>query len=492
MSGRSTNSAARQIRSRGRIGHRLVFSFVLLATALVGSTGLGLYTLTRRSFEQQMGGHLVAVARMVAALPNLELLRRLKPGSEDFRFYRSMSARLQRAREQAGLRRIYIFDREGRNLLDTEKKTPIGGQHHDLRIRDRLELARVWEGEAIHSVLFPDGDTYYMTGYAPVYAGEQVVAAVGVDLGAGYMESIRAFKRSVLLYAGIGLLLTVVVALILAGRLTRPIQRLVLAARQIGQGNLGQAVDTSARDELGYLGETMEEMRVQLLARDAQLRQMLAGVAHEIRNPLGGIEIYASLIADDLPAEDPRRQHIHKVIEAVRVLDKVITEFLAFARPAPPSPQWAGVDQLVDDAAFLLAPEMKAARINYRQEVSSGLQVYADPEQVRRVVFNLLKNGVQAMQQGGRLWVRGHQEDGEVVVEVADTGPGMPPEVRERLFEPFFTTKQKGSGLGLAIIRQTLEENRGRIEVETALGRGTTFRVILPGNTNGTTRPQGA
>ncbi|MCC7264768.1 MAG: histidine kinase, partial [Candidatus Latescibacteria bacterium] len=184
------------------------------------------------------------------------------------------------------------------------------------------------------------------------------------------------------------------------------------------------------------------------------------------------------------------RRHIHKVIEAVRVLDKVITEFLAFARPAAPSPQWTGVERMVDDAAFLLAPEMEAASIEYRQEVSEGLQVYADPEQLRRALFNLLKNGVQAMQQGGQLRVRGRQVAGEVVVEVADTGPGMSPEVQERLFEPFFTTKQKGSGLGLAIARQTLEENRGRIEVETAPGAGTTFRVVLPGNNNGALRPQ--
>ncbi len=139
----------------------------------------------------------------------------------------------------------------------------------------------------------------YMTGYAPVWSGDRIVAAVGVDIGAAYVDTIRVFKRSVYVFAGVGVLLTVVVGLILARTITRPIQKLVAAAREIGQGRLQHEVDSSASDEIGCLGETMEEMRKKLLARDAQLRQMLAGVAHEFRNPLGSIELYTGLIADD-------------------------------------------------------------------------------------------------------------------------------------------------------------------------------------------------
>ena len=472
-----------QVRRRGRIGNKLVLSFVLLVMAVMGSSGWVLFALIQRSLERQMSEHLVAIAQLVSAGLHSDVLERLQPGYENFRVYKMLTAQLQRKQEMVGARRIYAFDRRGRSLLDTTRDTPIGREYPHLRIRDRLELDQVWQGTPAHSVLFQDDEgVYYMTGYAPVFAGGEVVAAVGVDIGAAFVDTIHVFKRSVYVFASLGALLTVVVGLGLARTITRPIQRLVAAARDIGRGNLERAVDTSARDELGYLGESMEEMRLKLLARDAQLRQMLGGVAHEIRNPLGCIELYAGLIADDLPSEDGRKQHIQKVIGEVRKLDKVISEFLEFARPAPPCREDTAVARLVEEAAFLLQPEMEKAGIEYRQEVAPDLQAYVDPSQMRRILFNLMQNAVQAMRQGGELRVTAAEFKGEVAVEVIDTGVGMSPEVRHRIFEPFLTTREKGSGLGMAIVRQALEENRGRIEVESEVGQGTTCRIILPGS----------
>jgi signal transduction histidine kinase len=465
----------------GRIGRKLVLSFVLLIMVVVGGSGWVLFKLTERSLERQMSERLIAIAQLVSSGPNGEVLRHLRPGAESYGIYKRLTAQLRQAKEMVGARRIYVFDQSGRSLLDTEEGFSIGREYHNW-IRDRLELEQVWQGIPAHSVRFKDEESGidYMTGYAPIYAGGQVVAAVGVDIGAAFMDTIHVFKRSVFVLAGASALLTIVVALGLARTITRPIQRLVTAAREIGRGNLEKAVDTSAQDELGYLGETMDEMRRKLLERDAQLRQMLGGVAHEIRNPLGGIEIYAGLIADDLPEGDTRKQHIQKVIGEVRTLNQVISEFLDFARPAPPSPEPIAVGQLVEDAAFLLAPDMEKAGIRYRQDVAAELRGYGDTEQIKRALFNLMKNAVQAMRRGGELQVQGTRRNGEVVIEVRDTGPGMSRAVQERLFEPFFSTREKGSGLGMAIVQQALEKNRGRVELQSTEGQGTTITMILP------------
>jgi signal transduction histidine kinase len=472
---------AKSFQPRARIGYKLILSFVLLVMIVVGLSGWVLHEMTRQSLERQMRDHLVAVARLLSAGLYGDVLKRLQPGDERLTLHRRLTASLEHSREEVGAARIYVFDRAGRTLLDTEEGWPIGREIPHLKIRDRLEVAKVLGGESACSVLFYQDGIPYMTGYAPIYAGSQVAAAVGVDIGVSFVDTIEDLSRSVKIFVCLGALLTLVVALGLARTITRPIQKLVRAAREIGRGNLNQAVDTSSRDELGYLGETMEEMRRQLLARDAHLRQMLAGVAHEIRNPLSGIEIYAGLIAEDLPVSDPRKQHIQKVIQEVRKLNHVLSEFLGFARPAPPCPAPISVDRLVDDAAFLLAPEMGKAGVGYQKEVPPDLEVYVDAEQIKRALFNLMKNGVQAMRKGGVLQVRAREVEGEAVIEIEDQGTGISREVLDHLFEPFFTTKEKGSGLGLAVVSKTLEENRGRIKMRSEEGKGTVCRISLPG-----------
>ncbi|MCZ6635054.1 MAG: ATP-binding protein, partial [bacterium] len=285
----------------------------------------------------------------------------------------------------------------------------------------------------------------------------------------------------VFIFGGAGAVLTLIVSLVLARGVTRPVYRLVEAAREIGRGNLMKPMDVVSGDEIGYLGETMEDMRRKILARDEQLRQMLGSVAHEIRNPLGGIEIYAGLIADDLPKEDPRKAHIQKVIGEVRTLDRVISEFLEFARPAPVQPEWVELGLLVEEAFFLVAPELEAGNIAYQTTISKGSRVFVDRGQIKQALVNVMKNAIQAMPEGGNLTVRAGLEADGVCLEVIDTGVGIAPSDLNRLFEPFFSTREKGSGLGLAIVQQIVRENGGRVVLESVPGSGTTCRLILPG-----------
>ena len=366
---------------RGRIGRRLVVTFVVLVFLVVGSTGWMLYGLTRTSLERQMSERLLAVAQLTAAGIDGDAVRHLRSGFEGGSLHARLRAKLVRYRDLVGARRIYVFDLRGRSLLDTAPGVPIGREYTKLRV-DQQELATVWHGHASHSILFQDqSGVYYQSGYAPVYAGNEAVGAVGVDIGAGFVEAIGAFRRSVLVLGGLSLVATIAIGLALSRTLTGPIHRLVRSAQRIGEGELNRRVDRSAGDELGYLGETMEEMRLNILGRDEQLRQMLAGVAHEIRNPLAGIEIYAGLIASDLPDDDQRKAHIQKVIGEVRTLNRVITEFLDFARPSVVHPVEADVTEIVDEVVFLLSPEMKRAGVECIRHAPAGLKVYVDVDQ---------------------------------------------------------------------------------------------------------------
>ncbi len=470
-------------RPRGSFRRRLVLSFVTLAMLVVGGSGWFLYERALESLEAQLSSRLVAEARLIANGLPTGIARHVRPGREGFAYYLYHTKWLRESQLMIGARRIYVFDKNNRSLLDTEPDIKIGRPYSVLKYRDRPQVDDIWQGQASHTTRFkqPETGVDLMTGYAPMLNKQgEVVAGVGVEIGSGFMNAIHGFKRSVYFFAVLSALLTLILGLGMARQVTRPIKRLVTAAREIGRGNLDQAVETSASDEIGYLSVTMEEMRQKLLTRERQLRQMLAGVAHEIRNPLGGIEIYAGLIADDLPEGDERKQHILKVIGEVRTLNEVIAKFLEFARPVPSDPVMTPVAGLIEDAAFLLNPEMEQAHIDYRTDVPADLDVYADGEQIKRALINLMKNAIQAMGDGGRLSVSARNGDGEVAIEVADTGPGVPLDVVERFFEPFFTTREQGSGLGLAIVQQTLEKNRGRVELESVPGKGMSVKMYLP------------
>ena len=462
---------------RGRIGRRLVLGFVSLVLLVVGTCGWVLYDLTQKQLDRQMSDHLMRAAQLIAQGIDGDVVIALRP---EYGLHQRLLGQLLTMRDLAEARRIYVFDREGRSLMDTHAGVAFGQPYPGLSF-DRSELARVWTNRPAHSVRFRDASgVEYKTGYAPIVSGNQVVAAVGVEIGVGFLEAIETFQHSVVLLGIVAVVLTVAVGLVLGRTLTQPISRLVAAARTMGEGRLAEPVVVPSRDELGYLADTMDEMRQQLLARDERLRQMLAGVAHEIRNPLGGIELYAGLIAADLDKADGRRAHILRVIDEVRRLNEIISDFLTYARPANSQPEWTPMAPLIDEARFLLAPEMDAANVAFDAGVPSDLSFCVDPGQIKQVFVNLMRNAIQAMPDGGRLRVEAEARADGRFVRVIDTGCGVDPDHLSHLFEPFFTTREQGSGLGLAIVKQLVVENGGQISVNSSSGCGATFEVVFP------------
>jgi len=414
-----------------------------------------------------------------------ELILGLSPGDETTRTYANLQARLRAVQRQTGVGRIYLFGLEGQSLVDSEAGVPVGWRYGQLALF-QTELRDVSEGRATSSVLFTGADgQLYKSGFAPLYSNGRVIAIVAVEGSAQTLRAIRALERQFVTWGLIGLLASALLGIAFSRRITQPLTQLANAAKAIGRGRYEEPIPSTGRDEVAFLGQTLEEMRRAIVARDTRQKAMLAGIAHEIRNPLGGIELFAGLLHSALGDGEAKalagQAHAGKILKEVHRLKRIVSDFLEYARPAQPKREKCSLGEIVAEVQSLLGEELRGVRVH--SEVPASLQAHVDPGHLRQVLLNLFRNSAQAMKalSGPReIRVVAHLNASRVVMRIEDTGPGIPAEYREHLFEPFFTTREQGTGLGLAIAKSRIEENGGAIRLVTAENSGAAFEIELP------------
>ena len=231
------------------------------------------------------------------------------------------------------------------------------------------------------------------------------------------------------------------------------------------------------------------EQQLMQQAALARVGQMAAIVAHEVRNPLAGIKGAIQVLASRRTAPDPERQVMHDIVQRIDSLGELINDLMLFARPRPPQRQAVDARALIDDAVAHARRDPAAAGVELVVQGPREAPLTADGELVRAAILNLILNSVQAMAGGGRVAIRLTVYGPSASIEVCDTGPGIPDDLRERVFEPFFTTKARGGGLGLPIARRTAELHGGTLELHYPPEGGTCATLTLlssPANTAAT------
>jgi two-component system sensor kinase FixL len=211
----------------------------------------------------------------------------------------------------------------------------------------------------------------------------------------------------------------------------------------------------------------------------ARLGEMAAVVAHEVKNPLAGIRGAIQIIGERLPADNPDRPMIGAIVERIDALNEMMRELLLFARPPKPRPHAVEVAQLITTTAQLLRQDPALADLDIRVE-GDAPPIVADASLLQIVFHNLMLNAAQAMHAGGILRVSVRDGGAHCRIAFADQGPGIPPEIRDRVFTPFFTTKSRGTGLGLPTCRRLVEAHGGTIEVDCPPDGGTVVTIALP------------
>jgi len=224
-------------------------------------------------------------------------------------------------------------------------------------------------------------------------------------------------------------------------------------------------------------GQADVQQHLQRLDRLANLGLFSASIAHEIKNGLVAVNTFCEVLSE----KDENREMADMARRELKRIDRLVTQMLRLAAPKPAAFASVNVHDLLDLTLRLLEHQMNGRMITVRRDYHAApATVRADESRLQQALMNLLLNAMEAMGQGGELTVATETANGILKISIRDTGAGIAPENFEQIFDTFFTTKKHGTGLGLAITRRVVEEHQGKIEVQSEVGRGSTFSVTLP------------
>ena len=287
-----------------------------------------------------------------------------------------------------------------------------------------------------------------------------------------------------------------------------PIKKLTETMKKAEEGDLNARVNIKSRDEMGSLGENLNIMieklnvareeaeqyhqeLIQRADRMASIGELASGIAHEIRNPLAGIQGAIQILAEEFPKEDPRKQVSDEIQKQIYKLERLVKDLLNFAKPVTRNYLPTDINELVDKVlSFFMTQRAKSVDIKIEKNFVPSLpKAMIDPSSMEQAFLNIILNAQKAMPRGGTFTVSTHafpqrkgdgNEAHEVQIIFEDTGIGIPGENLPRIFNPFFSTRPDGTGLGLSITKNIVEQNGGKIEVKSQVNVGTKFIITLP------------
>ena len=333
----------------------------------------------------------------------------------------------------------------------------------------------------------------------PMALGDTPFGEIRIGLTMGLVRT--ALNRSIApaaVAAAVALLVAVASSLLLAQAMLRPMHVIRSSLSRLGRGDLGATLDLHDEEEFRELGDVFDQVSAQLRAaspegiKPAQLAELsrrismvgrlTAGVAHEMKNPLNAMTIHLELLKQKLAAGKPATQHVEIIEHEIRRLDERIQGFLRFVRPDEIKLGPVPIAPLLMSVLDAVQPEAHRAGVSINRGCTDGnLHVEGDAAQLRDVFLNLCQNAIQAMPKGGRLSINcAAVPNRRVRVRVEDTGVGIAPENLTKIFELYYTTKERGTGVGLSMVYRTIQIHNGEIDVESTVGVGTTFIVVLP------------
>lgn len=399
--------------------------------------------------------------------------------------------------KRKGINEVSIINNEG-EILDSSDPAKVGKRRDVRKLGKGLKASRTRNGK--QKSVIDSSRPYDLV--VPVIVGDEQLGFVHINL---LLDNIRTIQHENFVHrltvTFLVFMLGIIFTIFLARRYTKPIQRIVESVKKVSAGDLSETFPVQTRDEIGELAANFNEMVKQLREREllekrlyaaehlSKVGQLASGIAHEIRNPLNYISLAVDHLKNDLIPSTPEteaesRELLGKIKEEVRRANYMVLNFMSYGRPLKLRISRISCGELLEKVLPLLRDRLDEKRIELTYELEPGLpDLEADPELIRTCLVNLITNAAQSMPDGGRitLGARFDPENRLFRITCADEGVGIKPEDLARITQPYFTTKEAGIGLGLAITERIVTEHGGKLEVESVVGEGTVFSIILPG-----------
>jgi two-component system NtrC family sensor kinase len=419
---------------------------------------------------------------------------------------------LQHTRRSTRVEVLRLFDPESRliqsSFVDSEAGKRLPDQSYDQYLKHNVSDPFVADEE---------GHTY-VTRYLPIEnmeschkchgSKDRILGVVEIKYSlTRAMISVRHVIMNQLIFFLLSILLfALLFSYIVIRLIDEPLKRMMDMINYIEQGDLSKKVAVKSDDIIGVLAGKFNNMVVKIReARDelenvhktqmkrasqlALIGEIASGIAHEIKNPLACISGALQVIQGDLDDKNEHKPIIKEVLSQVGRLDGTVKRILEFAKPAKTQKSLVEVHDLIEEMVFFINQYAARKAIEVKLSHGEGVKaIHADGRALKQVLLNICLNGIEAMKENGvlhiatamRLRSAAGREKEYVEIRITDTGNGISQENIALIFDPFFTTKEKGTGLGLSISMQIIEEHDGFIEIESAVGKGTTFRIGLP------------
>jgi two-component system, OmpR family, sensor kinase len=334
----------------------------------------------------------------------------------------------------------------------------------------------------------PDADRHHLAVARMVRVGGRTFGALVVTSPESQLQArwLTLIQRLALAFAA-GIVVAAALGWYLSRRITKPVLALAEAADEVAEGRYGVEVPVvPGGGEIGDLAERFRQMAARLKEADERERTFLMTVSHELRTPLTAIRGHIEALREGVAAdEEAREESLNVVLAETGRLERLVGDVLDLAklnaRRFQVRREEVDMGRLIDGAFAAYAGEARRRGIDYRQDLDGRPVIVSDGDRVLQIISNLLANAFRWTPDGGSIEVAMEARNGEVAVSVRDSGPGIAPEERERIFRPFWTRDGRGTGLGLAIARELAVALGGTVELQSEPGRGSHFRLLLPG-----------